>query len=137
MQKNNTKKIIRAYVDEFLQMGTKELILNPEEKTLLGPNSYISRKSLKYITHSRQQDNYNSKKICEMIIRCGKVTDCPELRLPNHNPKYPGSMISTRLYGDEGALLVVHIPDGNIQRIFNAFYRSQEKYEKMLSEATN
>ena len=83
--------------------------------------------------HSRQHDNYMVEKIFVMIIRCGEVIEDPELCTPNHNQTYPGSKISARMYGDDGALLVIHIPDGNTERVFNAFYREQKKYRKMFT----
>jgi hypothetical protein len=56
MQNQPLPDTIREYVYEFFEADPQELISTPDKKIFLGPCVYISRKSLKYITHSRQHD---------------------------------------------------------------------------------
>jgi hypothetical protein len=133
MPENNPMKKIRKYVHEFYGSNPKELINNPQEMIILGKVARISRKSVKYIVHSRAVDSYSAAKIIGLLIKAGEVLDNPELDIPNHNKKYPGSRIYGRLDAEEDeALLVICMLSGAMKKVFNAFYRSAGKYEKMF-----
>ena len=135
MNKIRLWETVRKYVGEFFNSDDKKLISDPHKRIYLHGDIYVSRKSLKYVTNSRGHDDYGIGKIVRMIIRAGKVVDDPELRLPNHNKKYPSSEISTRLFHEDGALLVIHLRDEYGRRVFNAFYRSKDKYLRMLGKS--
>jgi len=132
MAKYNFQEKIEKYVREFYGSNPKELTDHPEEMIPLGKDARISRKSVKYIVHSRMADSYSAVKIIDMLIKAGEVLASPESDIPNHNKKYPTSRISSRLYVEQDeALLVIYMPNDDTKNIFNAFYRSAKKYKKM------
>jgi len=124
-------KIILKNLRELIEIDPKERISNPEEIIPLEINAYTNRKALKHIINSRQHDGYNQDKLLQMFIRTGEVVENPHSTIPNHNRKYPQSLISNRNYGENQTLLVIHIPIATQQFIFNAFYRHRTKYEKL------
>jgi hypothetical protein len=133
MTKCNLRKKIKRYVHEFYGSNPKELINNPQEMITLGNIARISRKSIKYIVHSRMADSYSATKITNMFVRAKDVLENPELDIPNHNKKYPTSRISGYLYPKQReALLIIYMPSSGTKNIFNAFYRSERKYRRMF-----
>lgn len=131
--KTGVLQMIKSWVSEFYPMKRGELISSPTEKIMIGNTARISRKSVKYIVNSRIEDGYSKERIRSMLERAGEVVDNPDKVVANTNKDHSGSMLSFKKYpGEKEGLIVVHQPDGTIQDVFNAYYRTGAKYEKLF-----
>jgi len=125
---------LSKYVDEFFKTKPKEPIKDFEKRIFLDERVRISRKSIKYIVDSRKEDNYSADAIKKMILRAPDVIRQHEFSGPNYNKKHPGSLISIKIFSKQKqALFVIHQPDGEIEDVYNAFYRGEHKTRKKFN----
>ncbi len=124
---------IKKYIDEFILIKAGDFTSTPIEELLISPNVRMKKLGLKHIVESRLTDGYGALSIKEMIQRVPEVLYQAEIDIPNTNPKYAGSRMCGKLYSNEGrALLILYQKIGKIKIVYNAYYRSEVKYKKIL-----
>ena len=121
--------MLKNYVIELFSTPPRSKIPNFDEQIMLDDFVRISRKSIKYIIDSRKEDDYSLEKILTMLERAPQVIRNYQMRIPNTNKSYPNSFISVRLYREEkSALMVIHQLNGEINDIYNSYYRKEKEF---------
>lgn len=125
---NEIRKILQGYIDEMYPMEKGEPIYNMEQSFRIH-DGRLSRRHIKHIVEQRKSEGKSTAEIKEMFDYIPSVVADFDFEIPNHNKKYPESILRFKVFQEfeRGVVVVMDKKECNKRDIITVYFCSPKK----------